>query len=454
MREHLDRVPIYINAPIRHVLVWFRDRTFRRLLQNTGLLASANVIGAILGLLSTVIKTRALGVEQFGLLSVIIAYTLLIQQFSAFGSWQALIKFGAEALKNENKEEIIGQVKLSFLLDGISAISGAVIAFAGSYLFVRWQGWDLATGRMVAFFSLSLLVDFTTGTPIGILRLLDRFGFLGVCNLARGILSVIGALFVYRSDTGIWGFLIVTLIATFAESIMLVVGSLIALRRRSLTGNWQTPYKNWKPFLRFSLWTYATSTVDIPVKRLDMIIVSAVISLEAAGVYKIIKQVISLMDMVVDPLYQAVYPQFAVMIAQHKTRDAAKYALKIGALLFSVFGFISLWLGASSSWWLPMIFGSSFAVAVFPLNVFLFLRVLSITTLTIHPLFNAMGYVKQNTFILLLANMMYLTLAWQLGPRMGLLAIAIAYGFQFSLIVILKAAYTARKGFEQIPDTA
>lgn len=450
MREYFDRMPLFINYPIRRLMGWFRDKTFRRLLQNTGLLASANIIAAFMGLLSTVIKTRTLGAEQFGLLSVIIAYTMLVQQFSTFGSWWALIKLGADALKNEQPDDFVGQVKLSLLLDEIGAVSGTAIAIAGGYFFAMRLGWNLETSHMVAILSLSILFDLS-GTPTGVLRLLDRFELLAVKNLSTSILSLTGALYVFLSGGGIWGFLIMALISSILGNLLLLVMAFIALRSRNLTQYWRVPIKNWKPFLRFSMWMYATSTVDIPVKRLDIIFVSAVISLEAAGIYKIIKQIVSLMDILVDPVYQAIYPQFATMIADHDSKGAARYSLKIGSVLLAVCGLMALGMAVTSSWWLASIFGEGFSSAVLPLNIFLFLRVISISTLAIHPLFNAMGYVKQNTLILLIANVMYLVLAWQLGYSIGLLGFAIAYGLQFSLIVGLKALHIARRGFAQNP---
>jgi O-antigen/teichoic acid export membrane protein len=303
---------------------------------------------------------------------------------------------------------------------------------------------------MLAVSSLLILFDLS-GTPTGVLRLLDRFEFLAVKNVLIGILSLVGALFVYLYGGGIWGFLVVGLVSSILGSVLLVFMAFIALRQRGLIQYWRVPIKNWKPFLRFSMWMYATSTVDIPVKRFDIIIVSSVISLEAAGIYKIIKQVLSLMDLLVDPVYQAIYPQFATMVAHNDSKGAMKYSLKISSMLLAICGLMSLVLAVTSAWWLKAIFGEGFAIGVLPLNFFLFLRVVSIATIAIHPLFNAMGYVKQNALILLIANGIYLALAWQLGPRIGLLGLAFAYGFQFSLIVGLKAISIARKGFEQNP---
>lgn len=433
---------------VRNPSNWFHDLTFRTLIKNVGWLLSGNTIATILALLSTVIKTRMLGVEQFGLLSVIVAYVTLVQQFASFGAWQALIKFGAESLKQENMNKFMEQIKICFLLDIIGAVSGTIIAVAGTFLLASWKGWGTQTSQMAALFSLSILFTLA-GTPVGILRLLDRFDLITAQNITAAALGLIGSVFVMIFDGGIWGFMITMLAASVLGNLVFIAMTLVALKKRKMHIDRQIPIKEWKPFVKFSMWTYATASLDIPVQQLDIIIVSAVISMGAAGIYKIIKQVIVLLSMLADPIYQAVYPQFVTMIANNDSKGAVKYAVKIGSILLVITGIPALILGLSSFWWLGLVFGKDFASGAFVLFVFLILRVFAITGVTIHPLFTAMGYVKQTTIIVLLANILYLLLAWNLGGIYGLIGLAIAYGFQISTTVGLKAIYISRKGLTQ-----
>jgi O-antigen/teichoic acid export membrane protein len=439
-----DTITNWINK-FGHPSDWFRDFTFRSLVKNVGWLLSGNTVATILVLFSTAIKTHVLGITKFGLLSVIVAYVTLIQQFASFGAWQALIKFGAEALKQENYEKFLEQIKICFILDIIGAVSGTIIAITGVYLVADWQGWSVQTSQMTALFSLSILFNLS-GSPIGILRLLDRFDLITAQNIITAALGLIGSVLVFLLGGGIDGFLIVMLVASVTGNLVLIAMTLFALKKRRLQINWRVPITEWKPFVKFSIWTYATASLDIPVQQLDIIIASAVISMSAAGIYKIIKQVIVLLSMLADPIYQAVYPQFVSMVANHDSKGAVKYAVKIGSILLVVTGVPALLLGLSSYWWLGLVFGKDFASGAFVLCIFLMLRVFAITAVTIHPLFTAMGYVKQTTIIVLTANVIYLVLAWNLGQAIGLLGLAIAYGLQITTTVGLKAIYIARRG--------
>lgn len=427
--------------------MWLQDLTFRRLLQNVAWLASGNSVAAVLGIIATAFKTRALGPAQFGLFAVILAYVALIQQLATFQSWQALIKYGAEALREERNDKFMSQVKFSVLLDVVGAVTGLAIAIGGAYILSSLKVWTPDASRMAAVSSLSIL-SIISNAPIGILRLLDRFDLIVAQNVLISLLAAVGAIVVYVARAGIWGFLIVTVICTMLGTLLLVLMAVMALRKRDLVHGWDSPIGEWRPAMRFSAWTYAAATLDIPVQQLDIIIVSAVVSLEAAGIYKIIKQVVSLLAMLADPIYQAIYPQFANMIANDAREAAAKYAFRIGALLLAATGPVAVLVGVTSFWWLGAIFGEGFAAGAIALCLFLFFKVFSIGAITVHPLFTAMGFVRESTHILFLADILYLGLAWQLGHMLGLSGMALAYGVQFSTVAGLKVFYIDRKRLE------
>jgi O-antigen/teichoic acid export membrane protein len=67
--------------------------------------------------------------------------------------------------------------------------------------------------------------------------------------------------------------------------------------------------------------------------------------------------------------------------------------------------------------------------------------VLSVSCIAIHPLFTALGYVKENALVLLSANAVYLVCAWLLTSAIGLVGLAVASGVQLALVVGLKAVY-------------
>jgi O-antigen/teichoic acid export membrane protein len=435
---------------------WLGDGLFRRLLQNAGWLLSGTAIVTVLALGATVLKARALGPGLFGVLAVIVAYVAIVERLATFQPGLALIKYGAEALQKDRPEEFMGLVKVSILLDLIGAVSGMAIAVLGALALAdRWGGYgtsnaasgvsgpDSQISYMAAVLSMGIAFSLT-GTPNGVLRLLDRFHMFTVQMVLTAGLAFAGAAVVYVAGGGLWGFLIVTLVSGVVGRLFLVGASLVALAERGLLRHWRAPVTSWKPFLRFSGWTYVTSTLDLPVRQLDILIVSVVTSFEVTGMYKIIKQVCALLAGLADPLSQAVYPQFASLVADGQERRARTYVVRIGGVIAATVGPAALLMAVFSPWWLGRVFGSAFAAGWLPLSAFLLVTVCSVSCIAIHPLFTALGYVKENAVVLLIANGVYLVCAWLLTTALGLVGLALAAGVQLILVVGLKVMYMHR----------
>jgi O-antigen/teichoic acid export membrane protein len=427
----------------RRVLSWFKDDIFRRLLHNAGWLLSGTMIAAALSMGSMVIKARALGTELFGVLAFVLAYVAVVERLAMFQPWLALIKYGAESLEKKRPDEFIGLVKMALCLDLIGAVAGTLIACLGASVLAACGYWDPNISRMAAVFSISLLFGLS-GTPTGILRLLDHFRLFAAQKVLTAALALAGSVVVGLMGGGLWGFLIVTLVSTVIGDLFLLAASIVVLKQAHLLKHWRAPVAAWKPFLHFVGWTYATAVLDIPIKQLDIILVSAVTSFDMTGIYKIIKQSSALLTALVEPLYQAVYPQFAAMIAGSYYKKAAKYAAKIGIVIAAAAGPVALVLAVFSPWWLAIIFGPDYALGWLPLSAFLLLTVLSISCIAIHPLFTALGYVKENVVVLLVANAAYLPCAWWLTKAEGLVGLAVASGIQLVLVVGMKVAYIRR----------
>jgi len=427
----------------RRVLSWFQDALFRRLLHNAGWLLSGTVVATALTLGSTVIKARVLGPPLFGVLAVITAYVAVVERLATFQPWPALIKYGAEALERQRPDEFMGLVKVSILLDFVGAVFAMALAVLGALALAGRWGWDSRVSGMAAVLGTGIFFNLS-GTPTGVLRLLDRFRMFTAQTVLSAAFGLAGATAVYVAGGGIWGFVIVTLVSGIAGNLFLLGAGLLALRQRGLLPHWRGPVTAWRPFLRFSGWSYATAAFNIPIRQLDIILVSALTSYETTGIYKIIKQVCALLAGVADPLYQAVYPQFAAMVANQQDRKAARYAVRVGVIVTVAVGPAALVLAALSPWWLSLLFGRAFAIGWLALSVFLIITALSMSCVAIHPLFTALGYVKESAIVLLVANGVYLVCAWWLTSAAGLLGLAVAYGVQSVLVVGLKVAYMYR----------
>lgn len=428
---------------------WLRDQLFRKLFRNAGILLSGDVVSKLFGLVSLALTARALGPEQFGILVLVQTYAEIMGRLTSFQAWQGLIKYGAEALERNQTEAFKGFVKIGTLLDVGSGIAGTILAVCAASWVGRRLNWDEETVRMAVCYSFILLLNLT-GTPTGIIRLFDKFKLFALQKTASAAIKLIAVGAAYLNESGLWTYVVIWMVTEIFNYVLLLFMGHFLLYQKGFGQWWRKRTPNWRPFFSFTWWTNLSSTLDIPVKQLDVFIVSAVVSLEGVGIYKIFKQVAQIVTKLADPFYQAIYPQFATMIATDREVQATKMAGKMGILLFGVCLPIVVLLSLTSSRWLALVFGEAYASEQTVLSVYLLLKALSLAFISIHPLFIAMGYVQKNFVILALANGFYLALAWFLGVRMELMGIVLAYGVQFSMVVILKLYFIRQRLYNHL----
>lgn len=423
---------------------WFKDGFFQDLFRNVGVLLGGDAVARLLLFVATVLTARALGAEQFGTLVLVQTYAKILGTVVNFQSWQAIIKFGTEALVHHRQEDLKGIIRLGCLLDIISALLGTASALCLVHWVGRWVGWNEEVTRMAGFYSLIILLN-GTGTPVGIIRLFDQFRLFAVQRFLTGSLKLTGVALAYYYGAGLWDYIVIWMVADALAYALLLVFGYYLLHQKGIRTWWRQPAREWRPFFAFACWTNLASTVDIPVQMLDVFIVSSLASLEAVGVYKIFKQVSDVLTKPVDPVYQVIYPQFAAMIAAAQEIRAVKMALKVGILILLFAIPTVAIISVSSPWWLGFVFGPSFASEWLVFDVFLCFQGLSVVFTSIHPLFLAMGYVKKDFGIAIISNVAFLFLAWYLGGRLGLMGIVIALGIQSITVVILKLYFVYKK---------
>jgi len=428
---------------IKKIKHWFSDTLFKNLAINSGMLMTGTIIANVLGVVTTAIKARVLGVELFGLLSVVISYILIVNEFTSITTWQPLIKFGAQSLFDKDNEKLMGYINLSIFLDFFSALIGVICSISIAYFFSNILAFDREVLNYIRVYSLMIIFNFTF--PIGVMRLLDKFKYIAIQQVITASAGLIGAFIVSYFEGGITNFLWVMVISKAIGALYIVSNTFKVLKEQGYLKNWRSTPKIWKPFVKFGWWTYLRAISDVAVKQLDVIIVSAVISISAAGIYKIIKQVGAVYGLLSAPIYQAIFPQFAKMIAAKESKGAIKFAVKIGLITFLIMIIPTLILALSSTWWLDAIFGKGFSNGALPLSIFLLFKLVAVTFNPIHPLVVSFGFVKQNMLIVLFSNFVYLLFVYFIGNLLGLVGMGVAFGIQLIIMIILKICLIRKK---------
>ncbi|MGH7908774.1 MAG: lipopolysaccharide biosynthesis protein, partial [Thermodesulfobacteriota bacterium] len=147
----------------------------KRLFQNASWLFGGKMLAGGFAAIQTVILARLLGVDNYGLLALIIAYVDVLNNFFDFRVWETATKYIGTFWTNREREKTLSMIKLSYIIDILSGILAFIIAIltakiASSYLIHSPNAYTL-----VWIYSLSLLIDTANSTSDAILRVFDRF---------------------------------------------------------------------------------------------------------------------------------------------------------------------------------------------------------------------------------------------------------------------------------------
>ena len=156
---------------------WFATPALRRVLQNFVVLASGRAAGGWLGFIATLLSARALGPEDFGVVALISAYVLVVRGFVNIKPFEAIVRYGVALADDQDHEGLARLLRVSLLLDCVSAVSGAVIAIGVAFAAGPLMGWSTTTTAVAMGYSLVLLGS-GTATASGSLRIFDRFDAL------------------------------------------------------------------------------------------------------------------------------------------------------------------------------------------------------------------------------------------------------------------------------------
>ena len=418
--------------PVSRLARQFGSRAFRRVTGNAGLLLAGDAAASVLGLVSLSITTRVLEPAEFGVLVLISTYVHVATRLATFQSWQAVIKFGAEHLKENQRDGLRQVLKQGVVFDVVGALFATTIAIAGGFIGAALFDWAPEIPILIAIYSASSLFN-VTGTPIGVLRLFDRFRLLTAHRFGIGAAKLAFTL-IAASTADLTAFVIAWAAAELFGHLLVTAFAIGAARGRELGAFWRSSFGDWRPFAGFTIWTNLSSSMSIPVKQLDIFVVSALLSLEAVAAYKIVKQVGDLFAKLANPFWQAIYPEFSALVAEEKRRHAIRLALTTSAAILIVALPIAAVLSASAPWWLGRLFGPEYAQYWPILILFLLFKAVWAGAISITPLFIALGYARKDFVIVAWGNLVHLALAVALTAVWGLAGTVLGAICSFLLI--------------------
>jgi len=300
----------------------------------------AYVGGIVLGLVSTPLMVRHLGVDDFGRFVTVGSLIFIITGLTEGG-------LAAVGVREYSTRDGVARDRLVQNLLGIRAAL-TVVAIAGAFLFALAAGYDdvMLAGVLISGVGLAFANWF--GVYVVPMTAWLKFGWLAVLELVRqGITSaVIVALVV--AGAGLTWFFAATPLAT---AVALIAIWLVVRGRAPGRPAWDT--REWWALLRDSLPYAAALAVSVLYFRVGVILSSIISTKEETGYYALAFRIVEIVSGVPWILASSAFPLFSRAVG----RDHARFRYALGRT-YEVSLILGVWVAIAIG------LGSPFAVAV------------------------------------------------------------------------------------------
>ena len=319
---------------------WLRDETLRRVARNTGLLGSGKVVGAIIHLAGLALTARLLGPLPFGILMLTRSFAQGVSGIAKFQSWQALIRYGAPALRLKERARFADLFAFTIVLD---LATGLVAAAAGVLLVPLVGGWfgleadDLATAQLYCL-AIPLM---TAASPTGLLRLFDRFDHLSVQSVVTPVVRMVGLGLAWLWGAPFWAVLVAWLVSDLiGDSYLWLAAWRESRRQRVFEGVRPSPRRGFgahRGIGGFIASTNVSGTLESFWGPVSNLLVGSLLGPAAAGSYRVAQTVIDAVGKPSELATRSFYPEIAKI--DHVTDRARFWTLvRRGSAVSGLFG--------------------------------------------------------------------------------------------------------------------
>ncbi|MBB3585364.1 lipopolysaccharide biosynthesis protein [Sphingomonas sp. BK481] len=279
--------------------------------RNLGWLLASRSVLAILSLFYLGFATRTLGVVDFGRFALITGAVQALTTFVGFQTWQIIVQYGVQPLHDGDSPRLARLFRLAARLDLSSAILGALLTIGILQVWANAFGIPRDLMHYTLVFAVIQLLTIRS-TPLGILRLRDKFSLSALADSMTPVIRFVGAGAAMLFDPTIRGFMIAWAAAELVTAatywIMVWRSGDFALMLGGRSG-WRALVAENPGVVKFALSTNASATLGLSSKQIPLLLVGASIGPAAAGAFRLAAQVAQALAKLSQLLSRAAFPE-------------------------------------------------------------------------------------------------------------------------------------------------
>lgn len=310
-----------------------RGRAGRAIARNLGWLLASRGMQAVLSLFYLGFITRALGVTGFGRFALVTGAAQALATLVAFQSWQVIVQYGVDLVRRDDEAALGRLYKGAALLDLFSAVVGSALAILILELWSEEFGISPTLKRAALIFAVVQVVTIKS-TPLGILRLRDRFDMAALADSILAVARFVGAAVALVVHPTVQGFMVAwgvaevvsagaywTLVARSGDLRLLWRGRGVRRLRREHPG-----------ILGFALSTNANNTLALGSKQAPLLVVGAVLGTASAGTFRLGAQLAQALAKLAQLIARAAFPEVVRAVRNAEPKAVRRLLLRaVGA---------------------------------------------------------------------------------------------------------------------------
>lgn len=307
-----------------------------RVYANLAKIMTGKAAAGLISLVYMMVAVRALGARDYGILILVHGYTVTVGGIIEFPGWQAVVRYGAQAVAGGDGDRMVRLLRLASLVElSCGMLAVAVAALLAPIIGVR-LGWTPEAISFATPYSFAVLATIRSA-PAGLLQLHGRFDLLGYHNLVSPSIRLLGALAAWLSGAGLIGFLVAWLVAALAEwASMWLLGWFVARRtlpRMRLLGSARGAVQENPGITRFMIAANADVTLSELSHRVAPLIVGWIMGPVAAALYSVGQRGAVVIAQPSGNLGQAAYAELARLLATGAGGDQIRHvAIRTAAI--------------------------------------------------------------------------------------------------------------------------
>jgi len=373
---------------------WFRDRAVRKVAKHGIPVALGKIATAASGLVTLAIVARYLGPGPFGVIALFRTVVTFVDLFANFNTWQAVIKYGTEAIADGRRTDVQRVIRLAFVIDAVTASVGAVVVVGLAFIVPDLFGWTAHESLLCAVYAMTLVTK-VSGTSDGIFRICDAYRAQGIVGSLMAVVMTAIVAVAVAVGASFTGCVLALIAGEVLNNVVMTVTSFWVARKSGFGGWHQSSLRHLGaafPGIRhFLLATNAQLTVRTMQSELDMIAVGSMLGKASAGLFRLIKQLGTIPGRIFNPFESVLFTELARCSA---ARDYAGFRKLLRRTIgISGVGAFVIWLAAASlaEPLIHVVAGDEFIAAVPAFRIYLFAMILQVIGMPILRAMIALG---------------------------------------------------------------